>query len=418
MRVWFLSHTFLPARGGIENYLAEASRRLLLLGHRPAILCRRHLPGLPEREARDGVDIFRHPDFPVPRRELPRKPRYLADRLARWIGESGLVRDGIAVCRFPHYGAALAAVKGAAPAVYLPAALHARLAGIGVRSGSLKERLFFLLWKSQIRSLEKKALNASSRVAVFSRLMADSLAREHGIGRERVEVNPPGVDAERFSPGRKDEALARSLGLPPGRPVVLALGRLSPEKNLPFLVGALASLLRSRAGALLVVGGGPLRPVLEAIGRERKLEGGLSLAGETDAPERYYRLADVFASPARYESFGQSILEAMASALPVLALRSAPPSVAVAAGEIVEDGRSGLLLPEDPVAWRETVARLLGDREPRVRMGGEGRRICRERFTWERHLAALLGSGRDAPPADIPIVRPGGGPSRAGGGKP
>ncbi len=418
MRVWFLSHTFLPARGGIENYLAEASRRLLALGHRPTIICRRHLPSLPEREEREGVEIIRHPDFPIPRRALAFKPRYFAARLSRWLADSGLVREGLAVCRFPHYGAALASVPGAAPSVYLPASVHTALASIGARSGSLKERLFFRLWRRQVRGLEETALRSSARVSVFSRMMADSLAGEYGIGRERIEVNPPGVDAERFSPGGKDEALARSLGLPPGRPVVLALGRLSPEKNLPFLSDALLPLLRNRSCSLLLVGDGPARPALEAIRRREGIEEEIVLGGETEIPEKFYRLADVFVSPSRYESFGQSILEAMASGLPVLAPRSVPPSVAVAAGEIVEDGRSGLLLPEDPVAWRETVARLLGDRELRLRLGREGRRICRERFNWERHLAALLGSGRDAPPTDIPIVRPGGGPSRAGGGKP
>ena len=392
MRVWLLSHTFLPARGGIETYLAETSRRLAALGHRPAIVCRRHLPGLPEREEREGVEVIRHPDFPVTRRELPRKPRYLADRLAGWIGETGLVRDGLAVCRFPHYGAALAAVKGAAPAVYLPAALHARLAGIGVRGGTFKERIFFRLWRGRVRALEETALRSAARVAVFSRMLKESLLDEYGLGPERVEVNPPGVDAERFSRGGKDEALARSLGLPAGRPVVLALGRLSPEKNLPFLIEALDPLLRKKSCALLLVGEGPVRAELEAIRRAKRLEEDVILTGETDAPERFYRLADVFASPSRYESFGQSILEAMASGLPALALRPAPPLVTVAAGEIVEDNGSGLLLPEDPVAWSEAVARLLGDRELRARMGEAGRRICRERFNWERHLAALLGS--------------------------
>jgi len=393
MKVWFLSHTFYPARGGIENYLAEASRRLAALGHRPAIVCRRHLPSLPEHEIWEGVEIIRHPDFSIPRLALLRKPRYFTACLSRWIGETGLARDGIAVCRFPHYGAALAAVKGAAPFVYLPAALQSRLAGISIRESAIKERLFFRLWKSQVRFLERTALRSSARVAVFSRMLKDSLAEEYGIDRETVEVNPPGVDAERFAPGERDEGLARRLGLPRGRPVFLALGRLSPEKNLPFLIDALLPLLQAKSCALLLVGDGPSRAGVEAIRKERGLEEGIVLGGETDSPERFYRLADALVSPSRYESFGQSILEAMASGLPVIALKTAPPRVTVAAGEIVEDGRNGYLLTEDAGPWRAALGRLLADRSLRDRMGAAGRETCRERFTWERHLAALLGLG-------------------------
>jgi glycosyltransferase involved in cell wall biosynthesis len=400
MRVWFLSHTFYPARGGIENYLAEVSRRALALGHRPAVVCRRHLPDLPEREEWEGVEIIRHPDFSFSPLSLFRKPVAFAERLSRWLAAEGLVRDGIAVCRYPHYGAALGALPGAAPAVYLPAALHVHLAGLAVRGGSLKERLFFRFWKKQIRELEGNALRSASRIMVFSRLLGKALAEEYGIPAEKMEINPPGVDALRFSPGERSDALARTLSLPPGSKIVLALGRLSPEKNIPFLIASLRPLLRARACALLLIGDGPSRTEVEKIRKEQGLEREIILAGQTDHPEGYYRLADVFVSASRYESFGQAILEAMSSGVPVVALKNSPPTVRVAAGEIVEDGRSGCLVAEDAEALGAAVGRLLSDEGLRRRLAAAGREVCRTRFTWERHLEGILG------PAEARRARP------------
>jgi glycosyltransferase involved in cell wall biosynthesis len=83
----------------------------------------------------------------------------------------------------------------------------------------------------------------------------------------------------------------------------------------------------------------------------------------------------------------------MASGLPVIALKTAPPRVTVAAGEIVEDGKSGYLLPEDAESWRAALGRLLADRSLRERMGAAGRAVCRDRFTWGRHLEGLLATG-------------------------
>jgi len=103
-----------------------------------------------------------------------------------------------------------------------------------------------------------------------------------------------------------------------------------------------------------------------------------------------YPLGDIFISPARYESFGQSILEAMATGLPVITLKNSPPGIRVAADEIIEEKKSGLTVSDTPEEFRSAVEYLLSSASRREELGNRGRSICKDRFTWERHVDELL----------------------------
>ena len=133
-QVWLLSHSYLPARGGIENYLREVSRCLLALGYRPAVICRGG-PGLAAEEVIEGTRVIRHPDFPVPRAKLFSKHLYLAGRIAGWLQESPYCRTGWTLSRYPHYQYALSALDGRCPGMYLPAAIWPALAPLSAAAG-------------------------------------------------------------------------------------------------------------------------------------------------------------------------------------------------------------------------------------------------------------------------------------------
>jgi glycosyltransferase involved in cell wall biosynthesis len=296
----------------------------------------------------------------------------------------------MAICRYPHYQAALGSVPAAAPSIYLPPAVLLTQIALALREEGWKERAFFRLWEKQIRAVERRAIEGARRIVVFSRVMRDQLESAYGVSPARVEINPPGVDTGKFSPGEKNPDLARRWGLDLRVPVVLCVIRLSAEKNLSFLVESTAPLLKSDRCRLLLVGEGPSRARLEAKTREMGLEGKVVFTGRADFPERYYRLADVFVSPSRYEPFGQVLIEAMASGIPVIALKSDPPRISTAAEEIIEDGGSGFVVPEEPVVLRQKLELLLGNKELRLKMGEKGREICLKKFTWEKHLSGLL----------------------------
>lgn len=189
----------------------------------------------------------------------------------------------------------------------------------------------------------------------------------YGADPERVEVLPPGVDHQLFSPGDKRRARA-ALHLP-GERVLLFVGRIQPLKGLDLAIRSLAEI----DDAVLWVMGGPSGAEgPDELARCQKLAAELGVSErivlqppvEHSRLVDYYRAADVCIVPSRTESFGLVALEAAACGTPV---------VAAAVGglrSIVEDGVTGFLVEgRDPLEWATSVALLLDDPELAASMG-------------------------------------------------
>jgi glycosyltransferase involved in cell wall biosynthesis len=153
-------------------------------------------------------------------------------------------------------------------------------------------------------------------------------------GFQRVEVMSRGVDAHLFAPERRSMELRRHWSAADGAPVLLYVGRLAPEKNVPLALRAFDAVHALRPDArLVVVGDGPLRRGLQASHPQVHFVG-LQRGTELAA---HYASADVFLFPSLSETFGNVTLEALASGLAVVAFDAA------AAGALIRNGRNGLL---------------------------------------------------------------------------
>ena len=211
-----------------------------------------------------------------------------------------------------------------------------------------------------------------------TRQVADAL-RSRGL--QSVGVWGRGVDSGRFGPERRDEELRRSLLGDRDGPLILSVGRLSQEKRLDVLLDAFALLQRERPDARLVIAGdGPARRELE-----RTAPAGTTFAGELvgDDLAALYASADAFCFPSTTDTFGQVLLEAGASGLPVVA------AAAGGALELVVAGRTGFLCPpEQPRDFAAALGRLAADPALRRRLGAAGREGALAR-TWPRAIADL-----------------------------
>lgn len=192
-------------------------------------------------------------------------------------------------------------------------------------------------------------------------------------GRSRVIVN--GID-----PGRVRAAppLPRAaVGLAPDAPVLGTVARFDPIKALDVLLRAFARL--DAATRLLIVGDGPEAPRLRALARELGVDGRVVLTGARPDAPRCLPLMDVYVSASRREGLPLAVLEAMACGRPVVATR-VPGHV-----DVVEDGRTGVLVPaDDPAALAAAVAALLADAPRRAALGAAGRLRVDDRFTRAR----------------------------------
>jgi glycosyltransferase involved in cell wall biosynthesis len=187
-------------------------------------------------------------------------------------------------------------------------------------------------------------------------------------GFERLVLWPRGVDAESFRPDRPGRGRVRAdLGFEPHHVVIGHVSRLAVEKNVGYLAAALERVAAARPDVrLLIVGDGPARPELRA-----RLGGAARFVGYRTGDDLadHYAAADLFAFASTTETFGNVILEAMASALPVVALRAGGP------GDIVQPGVTGLLVEPDapPDRFAAALLGLVDDADLRRPMAGAAR---------------------------------------------
>jgi phosphatidylinositol alpha 1,6-mannosyltransferase len=210
-----------------------------------------------------------------------------------------------------------------------------------------------------------------------SRVTRDQLLAE---GFKRVRVWERGVDTFRFHPSRRTEEWRRRLSDgDTSAPILLYVGRLSPEKRVDWLRPVLNALPQTR---LAIVGDGPARPNLERVfaGTSTVFTGYLKGRDLYQA----YASADVFTFPSPNETVGNVVLEAMASAVPVVAPRSG------GLLDHVTDGENGLLFaPEDQDDWVAQISKLVYNPEYARQLGAAGRRHTQAR-DWPTTLDGLL----------------------------
>lgn len=213
--------------------------------------------------------------------------------------------------------------------------------------------------------------NRTNRTLTPSEDTAEAL---RSWGMENVGVLGRGVDTELFSPDKRDETLRSAWGAGPTDPVALYVGRLAAEKNLPLAAEAFRAMKARVPGLVGVfVGSGPRGKWLASEYPEFVFAG--ARVGEELA--RYYASADVFVFPSTTETFGNVVLEAMASGLGVVAFDYAAPRL------LIREGENGWLVPfADETAFVDKAVGVVA-----LAMDAKIRRAAREaalEHSWKR----------------------------------
>ena len=225
--------------------------------------------------------------------------------------------------------------------------------------------------------------NGCDAVSVPSTPMKDEL-ESYGI-KIPIYVLPFGLDMDDFA-GDPKINLYEALNIDPSEKVFLCTGRLSGEKNVDFVIRSFAKVVESIPNSkLVIVGDGPARGELEELKTSLGLDDKILFTGYVDWRDLidYYKQADLFVYGSKTETQGIVFMEAMASALPVVAVGE------MGALEAVIDGETGILTTEDEGEFSDACISLLRD-EDRYKRFADASLKAADDMSMQRSLEKLM----------------------------
>jgi glycosyltransferase involved in cell wall biosynthesis len=281
-----------------------------------------------------------------------------------------LWREGITHVELATPGPMGLAGLAAARLLRLPvtATFHTDLVGIAVA----------MTGESTVAELTRVYLrwfySSVDRVFAFSASSRDKLL-EMGVAAAKIELTPFAVDPDDFAPSNACATTFAGLGLKVGnRPVVLTVGRLSPEKNLGVIIDAVERLQHRRPAPFLVVAGdGPAREEMERICRGKSFVAFVGFQ-EGTVLRQLYASARAFVFASQVDTLGLVNLEALASGVPVLV----PSDSAIA--EFLHNGDNAIFFDPDAGDLSDVLSGLLDDPVRAARLAAGGRRYTLDRW--------------------------------------
>lgn len=284
----------------------------------------------------------------------------------------------------------------------IEAVLAAKLAGVPLVIHSEHGRNLDAIagepWRR--RFIRRISFRAASRLVCVTEELKRHYCLHIGAVAERFEVVPNGVDTERYKPDAAARAaVRRQLGIGGDTVVIGTVGRLDPVKNQQTLLRAAENVIQEGLNAhVVLIGDGACRATLnDFVVASSWLQGRVSFLGDRNDVQSLLNAFDIFVLPSLSEGMSNTLLEAMATALPVVA------SAVGGNPEVVEDGVSGLLFPvsESQVLVR-ILARLGRNSHERLELGAAARARVQRQFSFAATVekyAQLYGAARRYRPA-------------------
>ncbi|MEA3503465.1 MAG: glycosyltransferase family 4 protein [Actinomycetota bacterium] len=364
MRILITTDYFAPHRGGgVEVVVEEVAHRYVVAGHDVRILTMETAGG-PPRENMNGFEVVRFPSISLTKLvglQLTISPSF------RWNIAKELA----------DFAPDVVNVHNLFFTTTLLAAPVARKAGIPVITTlHLGEVTMISGWKGRAaaayeRAVGKRVLRRSDHLIAVSEAVA-AHAQSLGACDIPIDVIPNGVDLTAYHPAATPQDRS-------GAVVGIFVGRLLPNKGPQYLLKALQGLPTDLDYLIRIAGDGPMQDELERTVADRGLGDRVEFLGlRSDIPD-LMRDADFFVRPSTLEGMPLTVLEAMASGIPVIATNVA------GTGEAVVDGETGILIePGDIKALSGALENMIRNEPTRLEMGAAGRRRAEESFSWDR----------------------------------
>ena len=367
MRVAFTTDYYPPhIGGGVEVVVSQLATRLASRGHEVLVLTLGR-QGWPARETLEGVMVRRFPSTRLSGLTGIELTVSL-DSFRKMKATIGGFDPDVVNAHHQFFTTTPAALS-AARALGIPSVLTLHIAGLDD----------FVGWRGAVSRVYETTMarrlvaRADALVAVSQAVAAAARPRLD----QPVRVIPNGVDLERFRPGAaKDEGDVRFV----------FVGRLIANKGPDVALEAFRMVNgRSPNTRLLFVGDGPMLPMLQRSVHAHRLEKAVEFLGMRDDVAEVLRQADVFVRPSQIEGMPLTILEAMATGLPVVACDVG------GVREVVAHGVTGLVVaPGSTALVADAMLELLMHPKKRQAMGAAAHERVQDAYSWESTTAANL----------------------------
>lgn len=334
-----------PTKSGAEIHGENHALQLIKLGHRVTIFTKKRFFFTAARENLNGIDLVRlHPPF-----------RWLEIFLRLLTTHRDI--DAFYIIGTPKF-----AVWAILFANFFNKPVTLALTG--------KAEIF------SAKGWRNKILSKCTHYVATTKEIRDGFIERGGIAPDKISILPHGIDTKKYP--QSDSARRRELkiahGVDPEQKVLLFCARVVKDKGVDTLQDVWRILHKKFPDALLFVVGGGINELLDELRQlSAALDDSIKVIGEVDAPQEFYRLADVYIFPSRHEGLPTSLLEAMASGLPAVT------SDIGGCEDVIQNDVNGYRVnSEDAAAFAEKISLLFNDDERREIFGNRAAELIRQ----------------------------------------
>ena len=247
-----------------------------------------------------------------------------------------------------------------------------------------------VMW--QLSKKEEETAKKATLLVTVSNYSSKKMTQFYGVDPKKIRIVPNGVDTNRFKPTKVNPKLKQQIGID-SKLCILFVGRLIPRKGLPYLAEAAKHIIKEYPQTLFViVGNGPLKSSLKARLEKTGLSRNFNFLGDVNESvlPALYNCADIFVLPSIQEGQGIALLEAQATAKPVVAFDVG------GVREAVRNKETGFLIKPDSRQLAEAILKLLSNYSLREKMGNKGREFVSANFSWNICAEKMLKVYREA----------------------
>ena len=247
-----------------------------------------------------------------------------------------------------------------------------------------------IMWR--LSRIEEESAKNANLIVTVSKYSFDKIVQFYHADKAKIRVVPNGVDPQKFRPFEGCEKIKHAIGVD-SKLCVLFVGRLIPRKGLGYLIEAAKHVVKERREtAFVVVGNGPLKNRLVSQAEKLGVADNFVFLGDVNEKllPALYNCADVFAFPSIQEGQGIALLEAQATAKPVVAFDVG------GVHEAVLNNETGLLVKPDSRELADAMLRLLSSFSLREKMGMKGREFVSNNYSWSVCARRMLEVYREA----------------------